>query len=283
MPGINFDRAASFYDATRALPDGVADRVGEAILRCVGAERDTRFLEVGIGTGRIAFPLIVAGYAYHGIDLSASMLGMLRQKLAAHPERRARTGLALADAMSLPFRARTVDVVLMIHLLHLVDDHRRALDEARRVLRPGGRIIVSANEFAERNRRDEAAGRVATGRRAVTNRWNAILAELGVDRTTPTGGRWLVDEAIPLALAAIGASVERVVLARYRERPQTARERAAAHRDRTFSSDWDIPDEVHAEASRRLLRWLETEHPAPDLPSSEEAEVAVFVGTLPRR
>lgn len=71
------------------------------------------------------------------------------------------------------------------------------------------------------------------------------------------------------------------MLARYQERPQTARERAAAHRDRIFSSDWEIPDDVHAEASRRLDRWLETEHPAPDMPASEESEVAVFVGTLP--
>ena len=195
---------------------------------------------------------IVEGYAYYGVDLSVSMLGALREKLATHPGRHARPGLARADATRLPFRAGTVDAVLMIHLFHLLDDHRRALDEARRVLRPGGRIIVSANDFAERNRRDEAAGRLATGGRAVTNRWNAILADLGVDRRAPTRGRWLDDEAIALSLAAIGASVERVVLARYRERPRTARERTAAHRDRIFSSDWDIPDEVHAEASRRL-------------------------------
>ena len=281
MPGVNFDRAASLYDATRAFPHGVAEEVGDAILRRVAAGPDTRFLEVGIGTGRVALPLIRAGYACYGIDLSASMLKTLREKLVGHPERRARTGLALGDAMSLPLRAGAVDVVLMIHLLHLVDDHRLALREARRVLRPGGRIIVSANEFPERNRRDEAAGRVATGGRFVTNRWNTILADLGVDLRTRSRGRWLVDEAIALSLAEICASVERGVPARYQERPQTARERAAAHRDRIFSSDWEIPDDVHAEASRRLDRWLETEHPAPDMPASEEAEVAVFVGTLP--
>ena len=280
MPGVNFDRAASFYDATRALPEGVADQVADAILRCVGAGPNTRFLEVGIGTGRIALPLILAGYAYCGIDLSASMLGTLRRKLTGHPERRTRTGLALADAMSLPLRAGAVDVVLMIHLLHLVDDHVCTLHEARRVLRPGGRIIVSANEFAEGNRRDRAAGREATGWRLVTNRWNAVLADLGVDRTTREQGRWLADAAIVEALAKIGASTERVVLARYRERPQTARERVAAHQARIYSSDWGIPDDIHAEASRRLAAWLETEHPAPDAPSGQEAELSVLVGTL---
>ncbi len=37
MPGVNFDRAAAFYDATRALPDGVAEQVRDAILNRVGA------------------------------------------------------------------------------------------------------------------------------------------------------------------------------------------------------------------------------------------------------
>jgi len=280
MPGVNFDRAASFYDATRALPDGVADEVRDAILRHVGAGPDTRFLEVGIGTGRIALPFMLAGCGYHGVDLSGSMLAALRAKLAAHPEHRLRAGLALADAMDLPFRAGAFDVVLSIHVLHLVDDHRRALREARRVLRRGGRLIVSSNEFAVGNRRDESAGRVPTGRRLVANRWNAILADLGVDGGRGPRGRWLADEAMAASLAQIGASVERVVLARYRERAQTARASVAAHRDRIFSSDWDIPDDVHAEASRRLLHWLETEHPGPDMPSSEDAAFAVLVGTL---
>ncbi len=280
MPGVNFDRAASFYDATRALPDGVADEVRDAILRHVGAGPDTRFLEVGIGTGRFALPFMLAGFAYHGVDLSRSMLEALREKIAGHPERRPRAELALADAMDLPFRASAYDVVLSIHVLHLVDDHRRALREARRVLRPGGRLIVSSNEFAVGNRRDESAGRLPIGRRLVANRWNAILADLGVDGGRGPRGSWLADDAMAASLAEIGASVERVVLARYLERAQTARASVAAHRDRIFSRDWDIPDDVHAEASRRLLRWLETEHLAPDMPLRDEVAFAVLVGTL---
>jgi SAM-dependent methyltransferase len=280
MPGVNFDRAASFYDATRGLPDGVPEDVRDAVLRHVGAGPDTRFLEIGIGTGRIALPFLGAGYAYHGIDLSSSMLRTLRDKLDAIRGPCARGGLAVADSMDLPFRAAAFDVVLMIHVIHLVDDHRRALSEARRVLRSGGRLIVSANEFAAGNRRDEAAGRLPPARRLVANRWNAILAELGADRARGGSREWLLDEAMAAALEELGTSVERVVLARYRERPRTAREAVIAHRDRVFSSDWDIPDDVHAEASRRLLRWLEHEHPASDEPSSEEAAFAVLVGTV---
>ena len=92
MPGVNFDRAAAFYDATRALPDGVAEQVRDAVLERVGARPGTRFLEVGVGTGRFALPFVRAGHAYCGVDLSAAMLGALREKLIAGPRYRRSRG-----------------------------------------------------------------------------------------------------------------------------------------------------------------------------------------------
>ena len=188
MPGVNFDRAAAFYDATRALPDGVAEQVRDAVLDRVGARPGTRFLEVGVGTGRIALPFVRAGHAYCGVDLSAAMLGALREKLIADPALPAQPGLACADAMALPFRPGVFDVVLLIHVIHLVDDHLETLAEVRRVLRPNGRVIISANEYAEQERRDAEGGRTPTGARLVTSRWNAILTELGMDRRSAPAG-----------------------------------------------------------------------------------------------
>ena len=276
VPGVNFDRAVAFYDATRALPDGVADRVGVAILERVGAGPATRFLEVGIGTGRITLPLVRAGYLCHGVDLSAAMLGALRAKLAAEPGRAGRLRLARADAMALPFQTGVFDVVLVIHLLHLVDDPRQALHEIRRVLSPGGRVLISASQYAARG---DGGGRDHTGWRAVTRRWNEILVDLGVDRSQRPRGRWVPEEAITATLQAMGASVERVVLAEYRER-RTPREIAAAHRDRIYSSDWETPDDVHADAVRRLTDWLDTAHAPPDTPFSEDASFEALIGTL---
>jgi len=283
MPGVNFDRAAAFYDATRALPDGVAEQVRDAILDRTGANAATRFLEVGVGTGRIALPFVRAGHAYCGVDLSAAMLGALCEKLAAGPASPARPALACADAMALPFRPAVFDVVLLIHVIHLVDDHLETLAEVRRVLRPNGRMIISANEYTAQERRDAEGGREPTGARRVTGRWNAILTELGVDRHRRSRGQWIPDEALTADLERLGASVERVVLLRYRDRPRTAREVAAAHRDRIFSSDWPIPDDVHAEASRRLERWLEAEHGAPDALFTDESAVTVLIVTFPGR
>jgi hypothetical protein len=84
-------------------------------------------------------------------------------------------------------------------------------------------------------------------------------------------------------LERLGASVARVVLARYQDRARTAREVAAAHRDRIFSSDWPIPEDIHAEASRRLDRWLETEHRAPDELFVDQSAVVVLIATFSGR
>ena len=283
MPGVNFDRAAAFYDATRALPEGVAEQVRDAILDHVGARPGTRFLEAGVGTGRIALPFVRAGHAYCGVDLSAAMLGALREKLTADPASPAQPGLACADAMALPFHPRVFDVVLLINVIHLVDDHLQALAEVRRVLRPNGRVIISANEYTEQERRDLEGGHTPTGARRVTSRWNTILTELGIDRRRRPQGQWIPDEVLMADLERLGASVERVVLARYQDRARTAREVGAAHRDRIFSSDWPIPDDIHAEASSRLDRWLETEHGAPDEAFIDQNAVVVLIATFSGR
>ena len=281
MPGVNFDRAAAFYDATRALPDGVAEQVRDAVLDRVGAHPGMRFLEVRRWHGthcaavRPRRPRLLRRRS-----VGRPCSPRFASKLIAGP---AQPALACADAMALPFRPGVFDVVLLIHVIHLVDDHLETLAEVRRVLRPNGRAIISANEYTAQERRDAQTGRVPTGARLVTSRWNAILTELGMDRGRRPQGQWISDEALTADLERLGASVERAVLARYQDRARTAREVAAAHRDRIFSSDWPIPDDIHAEASRRLDRWLETEHRAPDELFVDQSAVVVLIATFSGR
>jgi SAM-dependent methyltransferase len=280
MPGLNFDRAVAFYDATRALPPGVDGAVRDALVQRLGLQRGARLLEVGVGTGRIALPFLERGYAYVGVDLAAGMMAELRRKLS---ERAPHTTAPLiqADAMALPLRPATFDVTIMINLLHLVEDYHAALAEVRRVLRQGGHIVVSSNEYAERVRQEQAAGGL-TGPRRVTQQWNDILEQLGIDRRQPGARtRWLPNDELVPALEAAGFAVERAELARYQSKPLTPRERLAAHRERIFSSDWNIPEPIHAEAVRRLERWLDEQHGAPDTPGSDEESFVVLIGSLP--
>ena len=88
MPGISFDRAVDYYDATRGYPPGVAERLRNAIIAALELSQSAQILEAGVGTGRIAIPFIEAGYFYAGVDLSRRMMGQLRRKLDSRVRRR---------------------------------------------------------------------------------------------------------------------------------------------------------------------------------------------------
>jgi SAM-dependent methyltransferase len=136
VESLNFDRAAGYYDATRALP---ADTMAglTAVLSAELAGRQP-CLEIGVGTGRIALPLRERGIALAGTDISVAML----RKLVANAEG-VPFPLMRADATRLPVAAGTFGSVLAVHVLHLIPQWRVAVDEALRVLRPGGALIAS--------------------------------------------------------------------------------------------------------------------------------------------
>ena len=105
--------------------------------------RSRRLLEVGVGTGLLATPLIERGFRVDGIDLSQPMMMRLREKVRPP----ARLGLAAADATRLPFRDDSFDGAFIRHVLHLIPDWRRALEEVTRVVRPGGKFLVSITDY----------------------------------------------------------------------------------------------------------------------------------------
>ena len=99
-----------------------------------------RALDVGTGPGQFAFYLARAGFDTTGIDLSPNMIS------AAHKKGR-EMGLAIdfrtGDAEALPFEDNTFDVVVSRNLLWTLPSPETAMREWHRVLKPGGRIIVS--------------------------------------------------------------------------------------------------------------------------------------------
>ena len=129
---VSFDRAADYYDATRALSPAVEAALTELLAgELVGRGR---CLEIGVGTGRIALPLRRAGVPMAGIDLSRAM--MLR--IAAKAGGDAPFPLAQADATRLPFRDHSFGGAVACHVLHLIPAWQQAMAELLRVLRPGG-------------------------------------------------------------------------------------------------------------------------------------------------
>jgi ArsR family transcriptional regulator len=127
------------WDTIRALH--IADAAVEKAMRdAIGARQFDSFLDLGTGTGRLLelfAPLYARGV---GIDASADMLAVARANLD-------RAGIAnaqvrLGDIHHLPFVRDTFDVVSIHQVLHYLDDPERAIAEAARVLRPGGRMLI---------------------------------------------------------------------------------------------------------------------------------------------
>src|SRR5436190_21485918 len=81
MPSLSFDRVAHAYDATRGYPPGIDQQIAEAIIQTVDAKPKPTFMEVGVGTGRIAFPLASLSHTYTGVDISENMVQQFRSKL----------------------------------------------------------------------------------------------------------------------------------------------------------------------------------------------------------
>jgi SAM-dependent methyltransferase len=98
-----------------------------------------RLLDVGCGDARFAADAARCAETV-GVDVSRRALGFARR--LANGVR-----LVACGAEALPLPSNTFDVVTLLDVIeHLRDDdERRALAEARRVLRPGGRLVMSTN------------------------------------------------------------------------------------------------------------------------------------------
>jgi ubiquinone/menaquinone biosynthesis C-methylase UbiE len=140
---IFHDHECHYYDRRFAIVhDARAERQARAEVETLLGRRltvDDVVVDVGCGTGWFAAGLrraLPAEAAVIGADLSAGMLGRARDA-GAWP-------LLQADAARLPLRTGTVDVVVCRGVLHHLPDVPAALREWRRVLRPGGAVVVAS-------------------------------------------------------------------------------------------------------------------------------------------
>lgn len=135
-------------------------------------------LEVGVGLGTDFVRFARAGARVVGVDLTAKAVEMTRERLALE----GLDGTVLvADAEALPFADAAFDVVYSYGVLHHTPDTRKALDEVRRVLRPGGEARIMLY-----SRRSWFALGV-WGRHALRRRrpWHTIATALAEDLESP--------------------------------------------------------------------------------------------------
>jgi SAM-dependent methyltransferase len=107
--------------------------VERALREFIGDEHNLRVLEVGCGTGHWLDVVQATGRRPVGLDYSAGMLAKAQTRLQG-------AALIRGDAERLPLPSRSFDRVFCINALHHFPNKPAFLAEARRILRPGGKL-----------------------------------------------------------------------------------------------------------------------------------------------
>jgi len=230
---VAFDPVRADYDRTRALPKGLADQVADTL----GAEFAGRapLLEVGVGTGRMALPLVARGIDMIGVDLSASMLARLRENAGGAP-----FPLVIGDATRLPFADDTVGSVLAVHVLHLIPDWREAAAEFMRVVRPGGSVVI------------DVGGGPSDRATEIRQRFESILGDV----VHNVGLRDGEEEALDRTMEAIGGRA-RFLPEIVNAEPHAIAEYFQRIRDGQMSWTWPVPEADRISAADEVRAWAE--------------------------
>lgn len=137
-----YQRWAPVYDVVYDKLTEPAARAAVAAVEACGPD----ILEVGVGTG-LSLRYYSPTSEVRGIDLSEDMLERAREKVARRGLRHVKS-LQVMDATRLTFADESFDAVTAQFLITLVPQPEAALDEMKRVLRPGGEIVL-VNHFGQ--------------------------------------------------------------------------------------------------------------------------------------
>ena len=132
------ERHALVYDriyGARFVPDAAV----ETLVAAAGAGV---VLEMGIGTGRLALPLVARGVAVEGIEASAAMIARLHAQPGGDVVVVHQADLAGFDLPKTDYAVVVCAVSTLFMLSH--EDQRTAIRAAARHLRPGGRLFIEA-------------------------------------------------------------------------------------------------------------------------------------------
>jgi SAM-dependent methyltransferase len=178
-----------------------------AMVDLAGEVTGHKILDAGCGAGPLAEALRERGAVVSGFDSSTTMIDLARQRLGAD------TDLRVADLDApLPYPDAAFDDVVCALVLHYLPDWTGPLAELRRVLRPGGRLILAVNHpmllpLLEPGSKYFGATQLSAeyefnGRPAVLTYWHRPLHAMS-DAFTTAGFRITVISEPPVAPGAV--------------------------------------------------------------------------------
>jgi ubiquinone/menaquinone biosynthesis C-methylase UbiE len=135
--GGYFNRVASQWDSMRQ--SFFSDSVRQKALALAGVSEGETAADIGAGSGFITEALVDAGLKVVAVDQSPAMIALMREKFSGEQGIEYRVG----EAESLPVADASVDYVFANMYLHHVEDPLIGVKEMARLLKPGGRLVVT--------------------------------------------------------------------------------------------------------------------------------------------
>ncbi|MFC6885201.1 MULTISPECIES: methyltransferase domain-containing protein [Actinomadura] len=132
------DALIALLDIGDAMPGAVELR--ERSYELLGLAPDAAVADVGCGAGRAAAEMAGRGARATGVDPDERMIAIAGERWPAADFR-------LADAYGLPFADGALNGYRAEKVFHVLDDPARAVGEARRVLAPGGRVVLIGQDW----------------------------------------------------------------------------------------------------------------------------------------
>ena len=143
MSGLRYDREASLrLERAYTTPDVQSQR--DEVRRSLAVEPDERVLDLGSGPGILSCELaalVGPEGRITAVDVSEEMNAMASRRISEQGFAE-RVAVVLGDAASLPFPDAYFDAAVSTQVLEYVDNVEAALQELRRVLRTGGRLVL---------------------------------------------------------------------------------------------------------------------------------------------
>jgi ubiquinone/menaquinone biosynthesis C-methylase UbiE len=110
------------------------------ILKELRPERGRRYLDLGCGTGNFLGTIKGTKALFVGVDFSAEMLKRAKRKAK---------NLVMADLHHLPFKNSCIDGIVNLNVFYQLDRPKVFIKEVHRILKPGGKVIISTPKPAK--------------------------------------------------------------------------------------------------------------------------------------
>lgn len=190
------EKAAAYFSANAASWSELRslhvneENVEHAMQQLIGGSPFETLVDLGTGTGRVLELFSSQAKLILGIDTSRDMLAIARASLEKHG---LRPELRQSDIYALPLADASADVVTVHQVLHFLDEPQKALLEARRILKPEGKLLVVdfAPHELEELREDHAHRRLGISAEQMTAWFNR--ANLVMERHEVLDPPWLKD------------------------------------------------------------------------------------------